>query len=856
MFRILRAHSQLSLWMGASSLALLPEMASAQTQAAPATIVEEQPEQRLGEVVVIGYRAQNEQAVAAKRADDRVADYLAADDIGSQPDYNIADALRRLPGVQTQFDEDEGRYVSIRGLNPSYTLGSLDGATLATAERQNRQLNKEAIPSGAIRTVVVTKSRTPDIDGNAIGGTLNLITRSAFDTDGFYLAGTAMTGLSTDTDVPGDGFNRDYDDALNWRVDATTSNRFGDRGQFGFVLGVNYLQRNRDQQRLLPQQVPVLSETPTRVGTPSAGAAQTDLLWSNYPNTIDRLGALLKLEWEAIPDLRTSLQLSHYKQDDNELRHSQRLRNGTGSSASFVRFNDFPLEKPLTVALANASWDITESQTLSGHVSYSEASFVEPSNQVQFNLTGAAANFDLERVAGGVPFASNIDPRVFNAANYTLPSNGWTQYRDDSDEYVEEAAIDYGFNTAPGDLGWGIGLGAKVREITRDNDRTNWAYAVSGAPLTLDQFLMPANYTMVYSTIPQFFIDYDKMLQFAQNSGRVTITRNEARQSDWTFVEDVQAAYALVRHSGDRHTVILGGRFEDTQTTVDRNRTEGAIQSRVTREGGYENFLPSITLRYDLTENLRLRAGAFQAVGRPNPSQLASGETVNQTTGAVNRGNPDLKAREGDSIEAALEYYFGEGGLLSVGVFRKEISNEIITRLTPGGGPGGVDLTQPINVTSAEISGVEVAAIINSLPLPGVLSNLGVSANATFIDGSFDTGGSRGTVNSLQGQSDQLVNFAVFYEQGPFQARVSYAYTGEAKTAISATDASGRSDRYDKATNTVDTQARFRLNDRFELMGEVRNLTNENKVNLTGADIYRDVSFYGRQFWIGTNFKF
>jgi outer membrane receptor protein involved in Fe transport len=111
-------------------------------------------------------------------------------------------------------------------------------------------------------------------------------------------------------------------------------------------------------------------------------------------------------------------------------------------------------------------------------------------------------------------------------------------------------------------------------------------------------------------------------------------------------------------------------------------------------------------------------------------------------------------------------------------------------------------------------------------------------------------------VNSLQGQSDQLVNFAVFYEQGPFQARVSYAYTGEAKTAISATDASGRSDRYDKATNTVDTQARFRLNDRFELMGEVRNLTNENKVNLTGADIYRDVSFYGRQFWIGTNFKF
>ena len=847
MFKGLLARRRAALTFAVSTLALAPGVAAAQAQT----------ETSADEIVVVGYRAQNEQAVAAKRADDRVAEYLSADDIGSQPDYNIADALRRLPGVQTQFDEDEGRYVAIRGLNPSYSLGSLDGSTLATAERQNRQLNMEAIPSGAIRQVVVTKSRTPDVDGNAIGGTLNLVTRSAFDSEGLYIAGTAMTGISTDTDVPGEGFGRDYDDALNWRFDATASQRFGARDQFGVLFGVNFLQRNRDQQRLLPQQVPVLNPTPTPVGTPAATAAQTDLLWSNYPNTINRYGGILKLEWEPMPTLRTGLQFAHYRQEDNELRHSQRLRNGTGGSASFVRFNDFPLEKPLTVAKADLIWDIDDNQSLEARASYSEATFLEPSNQIQFNLSGAAATFDLQSVAAGVPYATNLDPRLLNAANYTLANNRWDKYEDDSDEYVQEFGVDYGFNTDRGDLGWGFGVGAKWREITRDNDRTDWAYAVSGAPLTLSQFLLPTNYTMIYSNIAQFIIDFDAVTRFeGANPGRVTVTRNESRQSDWVFEEEVGAVYALARHAGERHTVIFGGRFEDTQTSVERNRTQGAVQSRVTREGGYDHFLPSVTLSYDFTDSLRLRAAAFQAIGRPNPSQLASGETVNQTTGAVNRGNPDLQAREGDSYEASLEYYLDGGGVLALGIFRKEIDNEIVTRLTPGGGPGGVDLTQPVNVTSAEVTGVEFSAVVNSLPLPGLLSNFGFSANATFIDGSFDTGGTRGNVDALQGQSDTLFNFALFYEQGPFRARASYAYIGEAKTAISATDATGRSDRFDKATNTVDTQARYTVNDRFELVGEVRNLTNENKVNYTGNNIYRDVSVYGRQLWFGTTFKF
>lgn len=841
-----------ALTLTASALAIVPGLAGAQTPSAG-----QAPGEADGAIIVVGYRAQNEQAAIAKRADERVAEYLSSDDIGGQPDYNIADALRRVAGVQTQFDEDEGRYVAIRGLDPSYTLGALDGATLATAERQNRQLNMEAVPAGAVRQVVVTKSRTPDVDGNAIGGTLNLVTRSAFDSAGFYAAGTAMSGLSSDTVVPGEGFGRDYDDAPNWRFDATMSNRFGPGGQFGVLLGVNYLQRNRDQQRLLPQQIPVLNLVPTPVGAPTAATAQTDLLWSNYPNTITRYGGLAKLEWSPNDTWRTGLVLARYTQDDNELRHSQRVRNGTGSNASFVRFNDFPLEKPLTVAKADITWDPGKRQRFEARASYSEATFLEPSNQIQFNLTGPAASFDLVQIGDGVPFASNLDPRITNPASYALPSGGWLRYEDDSDEYVQEYAADYAFNTARRDRGWGFGVGVKWREIARDNDRTQWNYAVSGPSLTLERFLAPARYQMIYSSINQLFVDFDAVQRFQRdNPSLVTVARDAARQSDWLFEERVKAVYALARHGGERHRLIFGGRFEDTATSVERNRTAGSVQARVTREGGYDNFLPSVTFSYDITPALRLRAAAFQAVGRPNPSQLAAGETVNQTTGAISRGNPDLQARKGDSYEAALEFYPSQGGVIAAGLFRKEIANEIVTRLTPRAGPNGEDVTQPVNVTTAEVNGLELSAVVPRLPLSGIWSDFGIAANATFIDGGFDTGGARGRVDELQGQSPILVNVAVFYERGPLRARLAYAYIGEARTSVSAADASGLSDRYDRATNTIDTQLRYAVSDRVELIGEVRNLTNEDKVNFTGPGVYRDVSIYGRQGWLGASYRF
>ena len=844
------------------SVAPLPALAQEAMQPAPQT---RPSAEDTDTITIVGYRAQNEEAIRAKRESEIVGEFLSSDDIGQQPDYNIADSFRRLPGVQTVFDEDEGRYVSVRGLNPSYTLGSLDGSTMATAERGGRQLNMESIPSTAVKRLEVVKSRTPDSDGNAIGGTVNLVTRSPFDHIGLYAAGNLFVGTSDSQEIPGEGYNRSNDDSLNFRFDGTVSTTFGAADEFGVLLSVNYSQKHRDQERILPQAVPAaITENPRPASSFVTGTnalIPTDLLWSSFPNSVDRYGATLKLEYRPSDDLQAGGTLSYFRQDDNELRHSQRLRNQTGANGSFVRFNDFPIEKPLLVTQAWATWTPTADHTFKARTAYSEATFLEPSNELIFTLGAPAAAFDIEIMGNGVTVASNIDPRFNNPALYGFTA--YQPYQDDSDEYVYESRIDYGFNTEPGDMGWGFGAGLKLRDITRDNDRTQTiynGYTGVGGPLTLAQFDIARDYTPIYATFKQQFVDFASFKTFFdQNSAGFTIDRlNTNRQtigSDWLVEEGVAAVYGLVRHAGERHNLIFGGRWEQTETDVQRWRrtaTGGANVSDFTRQtqsGQDENFLPSVTFSYDITDDWKLRLAAASAVGRPNLSSLGGSETV-AADGTISRGNANLKAREGETLEGSLEYYFpGDQGILAVGLFQKTIANEIITRTTAEVINGvQTQVNQPVNADSAEVSGIELTLVQNRLEfLPGPLANIGFSANATFLEGETTNNGVK--LDYLQGQADFLGNLAIFYEDGPFRARATYAYVSEIRTAV---------DRMDKEMHNVDVQARYQVSDNVELIGEVRNLTSEGKYNYSGPNFsfVRDLSFYGRQFWVGAAVKY
>ena len=817
------------------------------------------------EIVVTGYARQNMQAIAAKRDNDRIGEFMASDEIGQQPDYNISDSFRRLPGVTTVFDEDEGRYVGIRGMNPNFTVGTLDGAVLATAERQNRQLNMEAIPTTAVAALEVIKSRTPDIEGNAIGGIVNLRSRSAFDRGARTFVGNAFVGTSDSRAVPGRGFNRPTDDGINYRTDATLTTRFGVDDSWGLVLTGAYSRKRRDQERLNPTGYSQVNGVTVASGIISAG----------YPNTVDRYGGTAKLEWRPDPRVQAEVSGTYFQQSDNELRHQQQLTRGTvdttrttggtarvNTAGGFLRFNDFPLEKPLYVAQGKVKWTGEDGHHAALRGSWSRAIFLEASNQVQFNLPTSAAIAYSQTIDGGVPVAVLDNPATFtNPANYAFAS--YTPYRDRSLDVVREGQFDWGWSDTAQDRGLGIGAGLKYRAATRDFDTRQavWGLA-SGTTLTAANFVLPDRWTPLYTggqSRPQPLIDFDAFQRyFAQNRAGFTLnaaqTMLNERRSDYIVGEKVMAGYVLLRHTGDRHSLITGVRYEDTETTIDGFRVAGSTLTPLRRGSDYGSWLPSATFNYDLSDPLKLRLGYYKAIGRPSPSDLGTNETLNQTTLVLTRGNPDLRPRVAQNFDASLEYYMpGNAGLVSLAAFYKDIRDDIYSRAA---GTTVIDgtpyqVTQPQNLAGSRVFGVEGALVVNKLRfLPGPLADFGVSLNATYLNGKARfPGGS--SFDRLTQQPEFQGNAALFYQRDWLQARASFAHIGRQYTSISPT--APLTNRYDQPFDQVDLQTRMTFG-AIQIIGEIRNATDAHRENFDGLGT-RDQNFFGRQFWLGAAVK-
>ena len=122
-----------------------------------------------GTILVIGQAANLASSLSRQRAADGVESVLTRDGIGQFPDQNVAESLRRLPGVNILNDQGEGRFVSVRGLDPELNSASINGARVPAPESDVRSVALDVVPSELIESIEVKKSLTPDMDGDTIG---------------------------------------------------------------------------------------------------------------------------------------------------------------------------------------------------------------------------------------------------------------------------------------------------------------------------------------------------------------------------------------------------------------------------------------------------------------------------------------------------------------------------------------------------------------------------------------------------------------------------------------------------------------------------------------------------------------
>ncbi len=153
----------------------------------------------LDTVVVRGTALGLNKALNEQRTEDTITNIVSADMIGKFPDNNVAESVSRLPGITLVRDQQtgEGAFVTIRGLDSRLNAYSLNGVRIATSDQNNRAINLAQLPADGLSSVKVSKTLTPDMDGDAIGGSVDFRTPSAFDFDG-RSASLSLTGTYND----------------------------------------------------------------------------------------------------------------------------------------------------------------------------------------------------------------------------------------------------------------------------------------------------------------------------------------------------------------------------------------------------------------------------------------------------------------------------------------------------------------------------------------------------------------------------------------------------------------------------------------------------------------------------------
>lgn len=529
--------------------------------------------------------------------------------------------------------------------------------------------------------------------------------------------------------------------------------------------------------------------------------------------------------------------------------------------------------------IVRAAYDVTDTMKLSAQANLSESKAVYSENRIVSNIFGITTTFD---PTGNVTYPTISSPVDFtNTANYRSPSLGFAINDELDKEKTARAVLDW-TPIDSGDQLLSLKLGGSYVSTTKRVQRQDGSSIANTRPI-------PQGGT--FATNPTgVFANMDPFVQFGElanggNSGYpsqfATFSRDfvmnvldanganraatPALNQAFTAEEIVKSAFFetsfKIPVAGHPLRINWGLRFSDTRTLINNYQTGpgGVGFVPAEREGGYQNFLPSANLTFDITPKFVLRASAGQTITRGSLATIAAGTRVpNIFNPAVTVGNPDLRPQLATTYDAALEWYFAPGGLLSAGVFQKNIVDRpfsVVERVPFGtlGIPSNLfncaslgagacppalggstidpnflfDRTITVNQSELKLKGLELAYQQNFTFLPQPFDGLGITSSFTLIDQQGDDFVLRnGDRISMQGVPDYAYSVTAFYEKGPLSIRGSYNY--RAKTGQNSTNTGNDQVPYLAPQGFLDGTISYKLNDLFELRIDALNITNEN----------------------------
>ncbi len=835
--------------------------ALAQTAPAPSDAEEKGDET----IVVTGYRGVTAPVASIKQNAVAVVDTLTQKEIETLPDRSLAEVLDRVVGVSSDrgFNASQARTVTLRGFDARYNSMDVDGNLIWNSSRNNRGTQLDVFPAATISQIDVFKTVTPDMDANSIGGHLSLRTLRAFDGGTkSYIKASAAYGINEQNALPDEG-------RPTFRADAVGKFTFGPERQFGVVLGGEY-----QQIELFDRYDEVTAYSLVN----GVDVLNGNIFGGIFQQKQERAALLGKLEYRAIDQTYAFLSASWFNntlfQTFNRggiFSAANRVTGAAPGTGAFTNatgetfYEDYTLDRETILIGTGIDTRIGAAAALSLRAGYTRYNHDEAFfRSERFQVTGLNGSYDLTDNGIAASFAPDSLARLADPVNWRSRSNraAFDQpipHRDD----VLNASLDLNVNAQNTAEGWGLRAGVFWRQLDRDFDQTTINFLIpNGTIFLLSDALDPRLAPQAITGLNPPFIDRDGYRDFLGRVG--VVTTNDAVTTDYRLTEDVYAGHAAVRFATGSFSILAGARLESTSFVNDTQSTTSGVTAPETRTKTYTEFLPNVQIALDPAPGLRLRAAFTETIARPDFADFANGVTVSvNTQGAqvISGANPQLDPRKSRNYDLSAEYYFGDGGYIALGLFRKELKNETFRQIRntlDGNGVITLIETIPLNTGSASLDGLEISFVKERLDfLPGALANLGFSGNYTLLDGEWNvvlTDGTQRSVSGLRNQPNWLANARLSYTQDRFSANLAYRWRGKTFANFGATpDQDIFVDRYVR----LDAQASFQLLPQLQLFAEARNITNSDWREFSGAtgDALRLTTTPGRSYWFGAKWK-
>lgn len=826
---------------------------------------------KLGAFVVEGERQGQARALQQKRTATGIMDAVAADALGKFPDGNAAEALRRMPGVSVEIDQDEGRYVVVRGIDSALNNVTLNNQLVGTpSEQGNRGVALDSVPADLIARLEVTKAVTPDMDGTAIGGSINIVTQSAFDRPEGFLFGSVG------------GFYDDFSGRTSPNATLTLGRIVDQAGRWGVVVGASYSEKRFKSQT---------SDTPAWTLLNNIWTPLTQESF-DYDIMRERIGANVALQFRPSTGQELALRLNHNEFTDEEgrqktnyehvlgVRTNHTANGGTNSQGRATReFRSYHQTGTILAASLEGKHRLGGRYLLSWQAGASRGERDVPKRD-DWEYRSAAGAFpnSYDLTSGHLVITPNA--AFYNPASYPFRR---VRFRSDLEqEDVASAQVDLRRETRFGERNGYWKTGVKYVKREKTDDRQNRNYNLLGTAWTLAEPGLagsePANYFGGrYRFGPTINLPANEAF-FAANPGRFAFdslgSLNNSIAGDFDASEDVLAGYGMASvNLSPTWTALAGARYERTEADYGANAlstpggTFSGVFKRVSGSSTYDNIMPGLHLVWRPTPRFVGRFAWTNTLARPNYADLAPRRVVDDIetstgsgryTGSINTGNTDLKPYEASNLDITLEYYLKSGGILSVGVFHKDIDNPVYngsftqTNVTIDGRVyDRVGVSQPANAKKGRITGVEFnyQQFLSALPAP--FDGLGLNLNYTITDSSA-TLFTRPDKLPFFKQSDEIGNVALLFEKHGFEARVAMAFNSPYLVAVGANAATNI---YSDRRRPIDAKVSYRINKRLRIFAEFLNI-NEEPLNEylgvaarnSGNEIYRWKSRFGVNF--------